>query len=141
MASFKILILRSKKYDFLLLSYLFFFFALEVLTPTQLAILNPGKENLWASCSLSGNKTQIKYLPHFPCVSLFRKVEKHITHAFTQLDTQCDSQSVDAKQLLSLFAHLHTDILVFSPSHSFYLSFSPLFTIVSRILHVPHSVL
>lgn len=140
MASFKILILRSKKYDFLLLSYLFFFFALEVLTPTQLAILNPGKENLWASCSLSGNKAQIKYLPHFPCVSLFRKVEKHITHAFTQLDTQCDSQSVDTKQLLSLFAHLHTDIPLFPLPFLLFVLLSPFYH-SARILHVPHSVL
>lgn len=53
--------------SFSLVTFFFFFpyFALEVLTPTQLAILNSGKENLWASCSLSGNKAQIKYLPHF----------------------------------------------------------------------------
>lgn len=47
----------------------FFFSSLKVLTPTQLAILNSGKENLWASCSFSGNKAQIKCLPHFLRVS------------------------------------------------------------------------
>lgn len=128
MASFKILKLRRKKYDFLFLSY-FFFFALEVLTPTQLAILNSGKENLWASCSLSGNKAQIKYLPHFLRVSFFRKVEKLIIHAFTQFDTKCDFRSVDGKELLSLFANVHTDIPGFPrrlQPRSFCLSFSSL---------------
>lgn len=71
MASFKILKLRSKKVRFPFPQLPFFFSSssLQVLTPTQLAILNSGKENLWASCSFSGNKAYMKHLPHFLLVS------------------------------------------------------------------------
>lgn len=121
MASFKSLKLRSKKGWFPFLSYLiiiffiFIFFALEVLTPTQLAILNSGKESLWASCSLSGNEAWIKYLPHFLCVSFFREGGEAHCSGFHSTWHRVWLSKCGWKQLPPFLDDLHTDVSDFFP--------------------------
>lgn len=123
MASFKILKLRSKKYDFLFLSYLFFFFFTSS-AYTHSACYFELWERKFVGILQFFRKQGLDEIFATFSTCFFRKVEKHITHAFTQLDTQRDFQSVDGKQLLSLFAQLHRYSWIFSSSHSSCLPFS-----------------
>lgn len=128
MASFKSLKLRSKKDDFLslvtlLLLFLFLYFLrLKCLHPLSLLFWTLGKKVCGHLAVFQETRLGLNICHIFFVFLSSGKVEKHIAQAFTQLDTECDFQSVDENSFRPSWTTFTQMFLTFFPSCFFYLS-------------------
>lgn len=129
MASFKILILRSKKYDFLLLSYLFFFLHLKCLHPLSLLFWTLGKKICGHLAVFQETRLRLN-ICHIFHVFLYSGKWRSTSLMLSLNLTRSVTLKVWMQNSFCPYLPTFTQIFLFSPSHSFYLSFSPLFTIV-----------
>lgn len=96
-------------------------------TPTRLAILNSGKENLWASCSFSGNRLRLN-ICHIFYVFLQESGEAH--HSCFNSTWHIVWLSKCGWKIAPVFicptSYRYSRVSPLPLPHSFYLSFSSL---------------